>query len=103
MMAVRYTYILVSTAAPNLAEKTYLQVTAPFSNKPCFKNFMSTACIFNKTVVLRYVSWTMYEGGPMEGSYMAIITRCKKSKIIPVQFQQDLYKVNTKCPIYDGF
>jgi hypothetical protein len=54
-------------------------------------------------VVLRYVSWTMYEGGPMEGSYMAIITRCKKSKIIHVQFQQDLYKVNTKCPIYDGF
>ena len=103
MMAVRYTYVLVSTAVPYLAEKSYLQVTTPFSNKPCFKNFMFTACIFSKTMVLQYVSWTMCVGGPVEGSYMVIISRCKKSKIILVQFQQDLYKVNTKCSIYDGF
>jgi hypothetical protein len=53
MIAVRYTYVLVSTAVPNLDEKRYFQVTAPFSNKPCFKNFMFTACIFSKTVVLQ--------------------------------------------------
>lgn len=103
MMAVRYMYYLVSTTVPKLAEKKYLQVTTPFSNKPYFKNFMFTTCIFSKTVVLQYVSWTMYDGGPAEGSYLVIITRCKKSKIILIQFQQDLYKVNTKCPIYDGF
>jgi hypothetical protein len=44
----------------------------------------------------------MYEGGATEGSYIEIIIRCKKSKIIHMQFQQDWYKVNTKCPNYDG-
>jgi hypothetical protein len=49
-------------------KKSYLQVKAPFHNKPCFKNFMFTVCIFSKTVVLQYVSWTMYKGKPTEGS-----------------------------------